>query len=541
VRISTSLNVHVADAIFIVALILVAGICVFTGIALPLGSFAADTFFLLGNAYRVAGGQVPHVDFSSPWGPVIFLIEAVGLRLAGMRPSGLGYANALFAPLIASWSFLVARSLWSPTIACLIGCYTLLLIAAPFSLGNNPMDFSYAMVYNRYAYAILGIVVLECVADALSDKSIRRNAALAVSTGVALALLVFLKISYAFVAVAVVALLPIAGSAGGMRRLRRLAGSFSLMLLLGGLYLRFDVFDMLQDLTMAANSRAIALKPYDLLGIFGFGNAALLILAILVARFRGAAIALLTITLGGFVLITNQQAGGFPLNAYAAVALIGTCVRSTEKLRTWPAGVLLLAAVCLLPVYEESAISLVSAAIQRNRQVRPLTVLPMPERGEVLTFIVFRRGKADEIYVKNYIAGLTDGLNLLRDRLHAREGVLSFDEFNEFNYILDLPPPRGGFAAAAYDYIFDDAAHPSAERFFGSAAYVLVPNYKTSASSRAGEDPNTLALLRLYGDVLRKQFGVVAESTHWVLWRRRQAPKNESAAGRVQPRLKTTE
>lgn len=515
-----------ADAVFIAALILVTGVCAFVGIATPLGSYATDTFFLLDNAYRVVQGQIPHLDFSSAWGPLLFVMDAIGLRLAGMRPSGIGYASAGFGAAISTWTFLLARAKWSPVVGCIAGVYTLLLIAAPFPLGNNPSDFSYAMVYNRYGYALLGIVLLESSADMLASKGlIRRGAGFAVSTGVALALLALLKVSYAFVAVAMIALLPIAGSAGGVRRIGAVAGGFAVVALLGLWYLRFDVSDMLHDLAMAANSRVYALEAPALRDVLSAGNVALVLLAALLRQYRGLFIALLTVALGTVVLVTNQQLGEFPLNAYAALVLVGTYVPQSEGLGKWKAGVAFLTAVCVLPLCEESVISLTSAALQKQWQWPPragVVTLEMPARGTSLRFAPFRGKKKTETDGKEYVEDLDDGLNLLRAHLTERKGVLAFDQFNAFNYILDLPSPRGGFAAGAYDYIFDDAIHPSAERFFGNASYVLVPKYREPAADRrAGEDMNTVALMRLYGPTLRAEFAVIAETKHWVLLRRK--------------------
>ncbi len=158
-----------SDVTFIVALLLTCGLSVFVGVAVPLGSFAHDNFFLLDNAYRVAQGQVPHRDFSSAWGPIMFLIDAGGLYLSKMSPAAFGYANALFGGLIAVWAFLIVRPRWPAVYACALGIYTLFLIVAPFPIGIHPFDFGYAMSYNRYGYAIFGLIVMECAADAPSD------------------------------------------------------------------------------------------------------------------------------------------------------------------------------------------------------------------------------------------------------------------------------------------------------------------------------------------------------------------------------------
>src|SRR6185369_16653059 len=90
--------------VFALSLLAICGLAIRVGIA-PLRLFEHDTFFLLDNGYRVAQGQIPHRDFSSAWGPTTFLIEAAGLRLARMRPAGVGYASAWFGAVIGIWSF----------------------------------------------------------------------------------------------------------------------------------------------------------------------------------------------------------------------------------------------------------------------------------------------------------------------------------------------------------------------------------------------------------------------------------------------------
>src|ERR1051325_8981018 len=128
------------------AALLVATACaltVYTGIA-PLRLFEHDTFFLLDNGYRVLQGQVPHRDFFSAWGPLIFLIEAAGLAISGVKPAGIAYANALFGALLAAWAFAIARPRLPAVSSCVIAVFTAFLIMAPFPLGYAPVQFSYA-------------------------------------------------------------------------------------------------------------------------------------------------------------------------------------------------------------------------------------------------------------------------------------------------------------------------------------------------------------------------------------------------------------
>src|ERR1035438_6771633 len=67
--------------LFVAALCAVCGLTVFTGLA-PVVMFGHDIFFFLDNSYRVLQGQIPHRDFQSAWGPLMYLIDAVGLKLS---------------------------------------------------------------------------------------------------------------------------------------------------------------------------------------------------------------------------------------------------------------------------------------------------------------------------------------------------------------------------------------------------------------------------------------------------------------------------
>jgi hypothetical protein len=526
-----------SDTLFIAALLLVCSLSIFVGIAVPLGTFAHDTFFLLDNAYRVVQGQVPHRDFSSAWGPVIFLIDATGLLLAGMRPAAFGYANALFGGVLAIWAFLIVRPRWSSASACVAGIYTLLLITAPFSIGLPPLDFGYAMSYNRYGYALCGIVMLGCGVDmAPPPAGARQQVGRSISMGIALGLLAFLKISYAFVAGPFIIILTMAAGAGRMRRIIGLSSGFAIVAAAMLCYLRFDVADMLQDLRIAAASRRLSLYFVHQIGALDLLQIIVILCfaAGLMYRARvadqraglvhGALLAILTIMAGYLLLMSNQQVSTFPLNGYAALTLVagygpfmgGRPLQLPGFTPGFPMALLM--AACVIPFCLANGVSLAAAAVQLQWPVKTDVVpLESTERGVSLRFRVVAGARPTETEGAGYVAALDDGVALLRRRSGNREGVLTFDEFNPFNYLLDRPSPRGGLAAAAYNYIFSATAHPTPERFLGDAPYVMIRKYKQGGPNII-ESEDVRALMRIYGAALRSHYTVVEETQHWVLW-----------------------
>jgi len=283
---------------FLPILLILCGLAAFAGAA-PVSIFGHDIFFFLDNSYRVLQGQIPHRDFGSAWGILTYVPDAVGLAISGMRPDGIGYGSAVFGFVLGYWAYAVARKRMSAAASAIVGVYTALLIVAPFSLGYGPLHFSHAMAYNRYGFALLGIIFVE---SALSS----REDSWGISTGVAWALLFFIKITYALAALPL--LLVAAGSSLWRKQtILWMGGAAAGTALVVLLYLRFDVRDLAGDLIMAASGRSRSWKPVEILRL-GFGQfgetVPLILLTIAVGkpRIRWAAVALATLGLQGFLL-----------------------------------------------------------------------------------------------------------------------------------------------------------------------------------------------------------------------------------------------
>ena len=535
------------DASFLTTLVAVCGLTAWVGAA-PLRLFQQDIFFLLDGGYRVLQGQVPHRDFSSAWGPITYLVEAGGLLLSGMRPAGVGYASAVFGAMVAAWAYMIGRARFSSGKALLLGIYTLLLMTAPFSLGWGALNFSHAMVYNRYGYALLGIVLVECATHIGHRNLTRRQAALgALSTGVAFALLLFLKVSYAIMA------LPFILAAGffGSSRRRRFAvfsAGFGIVALLIICYLRFDLSDMFRDLAMAASGRSRSWRPREIFSL-GFGQLAEIVPLLLLAFVAGSKknaesrrgmagpsgvylLAAVTLAVGGVLLSTNHQPSGLPLNGFAAIVLLDTLrirveeeresspIPQTHHLLAW-----FLTCLCVVPLCAISGISLAAAAAEESRPQEASTPRLACDRGSSILFGAVPAVMTTETGGPAYVQAANDGLEILRRHTGSRDGVLTIDMLNPFNYLLDRPSPRGGFTAAAYNYMFSDAVHLSADQFLGDTRYVLVRNYSRTAGDYSIENSHIQGLERIYGPALRERFDLIEETPHWSLYRLRQTSK----------------
>ena len=380
-RLAFSRNDWIAAA----AVALVCGLAAFAGVP-SLRGFEHDIFLVLSNAYRVSRGQIPHRDFSSALGPLFFLIQAAGLAISAMRPAGIAYANALFGGVTALWMYATARGRLSGAAAGALAVYAVLLSTAPFSLGFTPVAFSFAMLYNRYGFALLGIALVESGLQVLRtpDKPLP-GVGPGLRLGVVWALLGFLKISYGIVTVPVLVLWACCGG-GRKRRIVACCGGFAVAALGLLAYLRFDLADMLRDLAYAASGRAAVWHPRAMLGSAVVRESVpLLLLAAVVNRGSGDAsasaapwrrgrcwlFALLTVGLGGFLLSTNQQEMSLPLGGIAAVVLLDSRLsrRGGAETMVGPHRLLafILAAFCFLPLALMNAASLTAASWERYR------------------------------------------------------------------------------------------------------------------------------------------------------------------------------
>ena len=505
-----------------------AAICLLTiavGMA-PLRLFEHDTFFALDGAFRVFRGQVPHRDFSTAWGPVLFLMDAAGLALSGLRPAGIGYANALWGGLIAIWAYGIARSRLTAGLACCAGIFTLLLAVAPFALGYNPLSFSHAMAYNRYGFALLGVILLE--------SSDGRAWPGAFSSGVAWALLGFLKISYAIMALPFLMIASIWSPVSKQRLIWLGIGASAAALPLVA-YLRFDLSEMLHDLACAASGRSHSWNPGAALNAVSVAEAfPLVLLAGVVCvnaprekRLGPAAMTLATLVVSAILLSTNHQAESLPLTGFAALVLANEGLARPHKAAVSASDlprkfvIAVLAGLCVAPLALENTTALVAAEIDEHRQPPATTDRLVSGRGALMDFEPIASSVTSETGGPAYVDALNEGLDLLRRETQPGAGVLAMDMFDPFNYLLDRRPPRGGMIAAAYNYVFSDTAHPPADKFFGDARYVLVRRYSATAQDYEIESYHLRGLERIYGPALQSRFRLVDETRHWSLWEKR--------------------
>ncbi len=498
--------------------------------------YAHDAFIFLDGAWRVLHGQRPQIDFSTNLGPVVFLLTAAGIAITKHGGYALVIAQSLMGVIVATFAYYLSVRRLPRYTAVILSTAIVLLALAPYNTGEFPFLLTFGMMYNRMGYALLGVLLIESTkGPERSGNQNREEWVGGALTGLICAILLFLKITYFMVAVAlIVALLPYR-----TQHRQRFVGmavgwvAFTLAMLV---YLRFDIAPIFREMRISAGAKHI--PRLDALGI-AMGSVELTIFLLMLGflfvwLLRGArrgvllsrpAAIFFTIVIGYSLIITNHQGGGQPLSAFLCFLI------ATElAIALWPTwdGLASLSAPAALV-----AIGLSAPLIAFTIPTAVAYILPVlgphvrwqryvPEERLSAPAVADFRSKddtprfdrADNVEKGNYVDFVNEGLALVRAHSSHDESVVSLEFSNPFSFSLQRVPPQGGTTCIQYGVTFDLTHKLAPDELFGDAKIAMVP---TVYSSPLLAD----AVERIYMKPLRARFDKVAESEHWTLFRRK--------------------
>jgi hypothetical protein len=489
--------------------------------------FGHDIFVSLDGGWRVLNGQRPAVDFYAQMGPVYYLLHAAGLWLAGNNARGLGYGTTLATALISGWVFVVLRPRMKTApffVACL---FLALLAAAPAPIGYRPLQTAFSMKHNRYGFALTGLVLLESFLP--QDAASRRHEfAGAFSTGLACALLLFLKISFGLVALTFAAVsLPL--RSGVRIRLSRLAAGFAAFSVPMMAYLRFDLPALVREYQLLAGVKA------DNIGVFEvcrrlFEDRLEIGLVVLMAAFtsllpgvgvrRGFTIMLvvaMAVLAGTLLLLTNSQPAGLPLLGAAALLIVNEITASVPD-GSAPPHVAPLLAIGLLVVAIPMGVDVagIAGAIADK--------IPGGSPGYRFKAAHLASIEFVDCYLANaacvpndngekFVRYTEEGIALLEANGRPGESVRGMGMSNPFSFATLRPPSHGG-AVNLSKTNTSPMVMPPKERLIGDVALILVPKFP------ATERDTLVSILDYYPELLSQEYIPLAESDHWRLYRR---------------------
>jgi hypothetical protein len=521
--------------VFVVGLAMICGATAFIG-AVPTTINGHDIFVPLEVGWRLMNGQRPHVDFTSAYGPVLFLVSAMGLTISNHSVNGIGYGNAMFALVVGSWAFIVGKNRLSPVWRTMLSLFLAALVCAPYSLGRSPVESSHAMVYNRYGYALIGLILLECFTAVRGRAAGKPDEWIGgISTGTALGLALFLKASYFLVAVVLVGVLALSLWRVGRERILGIVLGFSFVSLCILAYLRFDVAAMLRDLRMAAGARAgklsLAVPVLNtlnhvsvLLGVALFTIAAVLYLGNRSGQWRGLKLPLIAAFIFAAdigLMSSNAQLDGFPVCAVFAILVLNQLTETqgtipaveVSRFRSNYAAVLFLGALLFVPQFTLDLAGLTYGFWKKARPSTPAAVLRFTSPNLQPLLLYDNGSSRSEGHL--FTASVNDGVALLDRETRPNETILTMDMTNPFPYAMERQPARGGIVAPAYHYSIDDKHRPSDDWYFGNADIVMVPK------EPALDDYYYVDFYKSYEPGLKQRYMLAAESHWWWMYRRK--------------------
>ena len=514
---------------FLGCLLTICGMAAFTG-AVPTREYGHDIFTMLDNGWRIISGQRPHVDYTSAWGPVTFLITALGLKLSHYTVDGIGYGSAVFGLLIGLWSYGVSRGRMESSPRILLSLLLAALVVAPFPLGSSPLISSHAMVYNRYGYALLGLIMLEAFQPFGGARGKPGSWLGGISSGAAAALCLFLKASFFLISLLLLGASLLLWSRT-RQRLLGLAFGFVSVTLVFLAYLGFDIQAVIGDLRMAAGAKSQSLSAYGLIALAVFNSLHLLGVLLLALAgslavgavsprwldFRLLFLGALTFTVDLLARFTSCQGDATPMAAVFALMVMNTITARQIKLpdaaacvtRPYYAAMLSLGGLLLLPQLTSDLGGIAYGVWKKARpyNLAQVTRFTEPRLAPLLLYDGATPGSNGTIYT-TYV---NDGAALLRRVSGPGETVITMDMTNPFSYALGRKPALGGIAAAAYGNTLSDTHRPSDDAYFGNADIAMVPKHP------ALDD----GLYVSYEAALNKRFRLAAETGWWRLYRRK--------------------
>lgn len=530
-------KINQSHFVFFFCLIFIITATVYIG-AVPTRTYGHDIFFLLDNGWRIFNGQYPHVDFTSAWGPVTFLIVGLGMALSDGSVDAVGYGSAVFGSMIGLWSYYLCGNRVPPIIRVALSIYLVCLVVAPFPLGVEFQGSSHAMIYNRYGYALLDLIIIDILVldNSLNNRTDITKAG--ISSGIAIAISFFLKISF-FGGAVILAGVSLFYKNFSRAYLFGVISGFTAATIVFLPFIQFDIIDLFGDLKMAAGARAnsvyydeikIRITENILLFLFVF----LLIILFIISpnnirnsdkqqNIKIICLGLAILFVDAIMLISNHQPFELPLGVFFTLLLLNreiqsrndlTPIQKTSLTKRYYLPLLVPGIIFFLYFLGKNISGLGYGVLQKYR-VSSFDKVEKFIEPRLASLILFDHPLEPSSNGHIYVQYVNDGIDLIRKNSRPHETVLTMDMFNPFSFAMGRPPAKGGIAASAFNYTISDQHHPSDSKFLGSADIFMVP--KKPASPSFFYD----GFYNIYQSSLKKNFNLIAESDLWFLYHRK--------------------
>jgi hypothetical protein len=490
--------------------------------------FPSDDAAYLDACHRAALGQWMGRDFSSPIGPAALLPIVLAMKFRGATVNALALGSALSWLVYGGLTWLTVRPRMPAGIAAVFALLVAATAAAPYTLDFGSWQIlSYAMLYNRLAWAALGIAA----GAALLPRTDGATAQLVpVGLGACAVWLWALKPNYLAI-LAPLVLYHWTLQPGWRSWLMRAVFGALGMLFLIWICVRFSPLGYIENhLTMARNAQAgtVSYAPIRMLRenswlMLGLGllwGIALKAPGPVPRRgrlgFAFAAVVVCTMIAN----LTNNQFSEIPL--WGALGWLGAVLAIGAKPISAMGRIALLAGAAYGLAFTWQPLAGIAYSFAWKHYRAPGTPPAVEVTGAAWHGMPMRPvpgepiGPAERLEsAGNYAAWLNDGLALLFRVQPSPGTVLCLDWTNPFPFATSTTPAIGDEIAWHVGRYINESNHPDAARLLAAATVVMEP--------RRSLQPDSLVFKRaLFASGLQASFVIGGETAHWRAWVRRE-------------------
>lgn len=505
-----------------------------------------DVIVMLNGAWRIYSGQIPHTDFYNPIGPLSYIPTALIMKIGGISSSSLVYGNALLGAILALWTWYVSQKRLTALNAIIFSIFIYVLSVSSRPLGFGVTNTTYAMIYNRYGYALLSILFIQVF---VRPEIVEKTEVFldGFSVGVLLALLFYCKITYFLVGVAALAIGWIISKPVRRQLLYQGFGFVGLLVLIW-LFFRVNPLDYINDIRTAALSQSLTSRFANLTGTIRENNILIylmfpLLLLSFVAlsgstssrdeeresRLLWLIVAFITVS---EILITSGNAverKDLPLFFTAGIIILNSLTRIPAG---YPLGNLsntmtvhLLAVLIVLPLFSyqitKDIASVIYSANWDRVNLKNLNVSQKFESSSMSDFIIPENSDWPTAYSlgKDVPQRLNDGFSLLKKHINKNSRIFCLCFTDPFSFGLGLAPARSTPLWWDETFSFTDKIYPQPQTLLANVDFVTIPIVD---ENNGGCCTSTVHLLeKIYGQYINNHFYEVDKSEYWILLERK--------------------
>ena len=500
-----------------------------------------DTFIFFDGIYRLSQGQVPHLDFHTPIGPLSYLLPYLGFSIVNKFPGSMELSNFIVAMLVLAISIHVLSSRYRviPSIMALV--FLVVLIIMPMNVGSQ--DITHAMYYNRYGWVLLSLLFLFFIEP--GKKSRTQLLVDSICVGILVAMLFYIKITYFVVAAAIFPLMIF--SSGFLRQVAIYSFAlFVMIIIIVELMLPGMHYQYLRDILMAIDAsgavrngllKTIELNIDELLlsflalffmfrvrriNVYEFGYVVLVVLSGLMLINQNAQNT-------GLVTVVVLLLWSHEMSSRNDVVINGIDSPGTQSVLV---STVILSLIMLFVsqtlVHRIMGLDeFYNVAISKSKQAQYSTSLMddlfVGERYSYLSQVVNKKNIEElfnEMRVKRRKQPLTQGeyLETIEQGLLLMDGinidgdsVIVFDLANPFSFLLSSRPPTGDYSWLHKGRNISKNNYIMPEKLFKSVRYVMIPKFPM-------ETPVTPFLTQTYGSYISNKFNKIADNSYWEVY-----------------------